>query len=346
MRKLLLLASVAAMAGATPLIAQGHGGHGGHGGGPRGGPPHNEARGDHGPNQAHGKAQPRPQQREQRAVRIEQGRGHGNPDVRHVEREVRQLGHGRSEDVREARREERRDWGGWLDGRGAGRHGGEARERDRFSFLRDGRPLPVRVAQGGCPPGLAKQNAFCLPPGQLRRGQLIGQRIDRNRFGAVPHDWLYRFRDDDDFYYRADPDGFVYRVDRRSDLVSAIFPLLSTRLGIGEPLPLGYEVYNVPFAYRDDFVDSDDWLYRYDDNAIYRANPRTGLIDSVVALLTGSPISVGSQLPAGYDAYNLPTDYRDRYADDQDSLYRYADGGIYEVDPTTMLVRALAEMIG
>jgi hypothetical protein len=229
-----------------------------------------------------------------------------------------------------------------MDRRG---HGGEARGRDRYAFFREGRPLPVRVAQGGCPPGLAKQNAFCLPPGQLRRAQQIGQRIDRSRFGPVPQDWLYRFRDDNDFYYLADPDGFVYRVDRDNDFVSAIIPLMASGLGIGQPLPLGYEVYNVPFAYRDDFVDTDEWLYRYDDNAIYRVNGESGLIDSVVALLTGSPISVGSQLPAGYDVYNLPYDYRDRYADDQDSLYRYANGGIYEVDPTTRLVQALVEMI-
>ena len=352
MRKLILLASAAAMAVASPLIAQGRGG--GQGGGHGSGQGQAEARGG---GQGKGQAQRGPERREQRVLRVEQGgghgRGHGNRDVRRaergqdrgnrgIERDVRSVEQGRGPEILDNRRGGRRDWADWLDRRGPGADG---RGRDRFSFFREGRPLPVRVARDGCPPGLAKQNAFCLPPGQLRRAELIGQRIDRSRFGPVPQDWLYRFRDDGDFYYLADPDGFVYRVDRDNDLVTAIIPLMASGLGIGQPLPLGYEVYNVPFAYRDDFVDNDEWLYRYDDNAIYRVNGESGLIDSVVALLTGNPISVGSQLPPGYDVYNLPYGYRDRYADGQDSLYRYANGGIYQVDPTTMLVQALVEMI-
>lgn len=35
----------------------------------------------------------------------------------------------------------------------------------------------------------------------------------------------------------------------------------------------------------------------------------------------------------------------DRYADTPQSLYRYSDGYVYEVDPTTQLVRTVIELI-
>jgi hypothetical protein len=245
-------------------------------------------------------------------------------------------------EIRQAHRGNDRRWDGWLSrSRGNAR---DARSVDRVAFWREGRPLPVSVGRGGCPPGLAKQNAFCMPPGQLRHALAIGNRIDRNRFGAVPQDWLYRFRDDGDFYYRYDANGFVYRVDRDNDFVSSIIPLFGG-LGIGQPLPIGYDAYNLPVPYRDLYADGDEWMYRYDDGAIYRVDTQTRLIEGVVALLGGNPINVGAALPSGYDAYNVPFDYRDRYADDADSMYRYSNGAIYEIDPTTQLVQALVEMI-
>jgi hypothetical protein len=233
---------------------------------------------------------------------------------------------------------------GRIDDRREARGGFE----DRLRSLPGGRTLPVQAANRaqGCPPGLARKNSFCMPPGQLRRARMMGERVDGARFAAVPQDWQYRFRDDSDYYYRYDDQGLVYRVGRSDNLISSIFPLFSNGLSIGEPMPLGYDVYNVPYQYRDDYVDGGDYLYRYDDNAIYRVNQNTNLIDSVVALLAGNGLNVGQQLPAGYDSYNLPYDYRDQYVDDQDSMYRYSNGGIYQVDPTTQIVQALVEMIG
>ena len=276
-----------------------------------------------------------------------QGQGKGGPPQaeRRVEREHRRAERSVERDVRrDERREVRgeRDWNGWMDRRP---RGGDESFGDRLAYWREGRPMPVRVARDGCPPGLAKQNAFCLPPGQLRRAQLIGQRVDASRLAPVPEEWLHRFADGDDFYYRYDTDGFVYRIDRGDDLVSTVFPLFASGLMVGEPLPLGYDVYNLPMPYRERYIDGDDHLYRYDDGAIYQIDPQTRLIESVVALLAGQPLTIGSALPSGYDAYNLPLGYRDRFVDDGDSLYRYANGGIYEVDPTTMLVQALVEMV-
>jgi hypothetical protein len=281
-----------------------------------------------------------------RQLRVERGNGHARQAERRAVREAQRVQHegarggGHDRAQREARRIEDRDWNGWLSNRGGDRHVG-----DRFAYWREGRPLPVSLAQGGCPPGLAKQNAFCLPPGQLRKAQMIGRRIGRDRFRPVPDEWLYRFRDDDAFSYLYDDDGFIYRIDRETGFVSSIFPLIATGLSVGEPLPLGYEVYNLPVPYRDYFVDDDEWRYRYDDGAIYRVDNDSGLIDSIVALLTDTPLSVGAPLPPGYDVYNVPLSYRDRYADSGEALYRYANGGIFEIDPQTMLVQALIEMV-
>ena len=50
-------------------------------------------------------------------------------------------------------------------------------------------------------------------------------------------------------------------------------------------------------------------------------------------------------MPLGYDVYNVPYDYRDRYADGPNANYRYSDGYIYQVDPTTQLIAAAIELL-
>jgi hypothetical protein len=61
-------------------------------------------------------------------------------------------------------------------------------------------------------------------------------------------------------------------------------------------------------------------------------------VTALLALVTGQNFAVGQPLPAGYDVYNVPFAYRDDYYDDEDDWYRYADGRIYQVDPTTRLI--------
>ncbi len=56
-------------------------------------------------------------------------------------------------------------------------------------------------------------------------------------------------------------------------------------------------------------------------------------------------LGVGSRLPAGYDTYNVPFAYRDRYADSAANWYRYNDGYIYQVDPRTRLISAVINAI-
>jgi Spy/CpxP family protein refolding chaperone len=361
MRTLLLLAGAAAMAAAMPALAKpggnGKGGGGGnahaqHGGGgnaraDRG----NERRAERRSERRESRGQQRAERREVRQERRQAVRLDSRDDRRAQRVEQRQDRRQDRREMRAERREDRRDFardnrqnGNRLAARDDRREGrGSA---DRVRYWREGRALPVQVASGrNCPPGLAKQNAFCLPPGQLRRGNYYGQRVSFDRYRAVPAEWQYRFRDDEDYTYRYDDDGYVYGIGRETGVIGSIFSLFGSGLSLGEPLPIGYDAYNVPMQYRDVYADNDEWMYRYDDNAIYRVNDDNRMIDSVVALLSGNPLSVGQRLPEGYDVYNVPMDYRDQYMDSDEAMYRYSDGGIYQVDPTTQLVQALIEMV-
>jgi hypothetical protein len=84
--------------------------------------------------------------------------------------------------------------------------------------------------RGSCPPGLAKKNNGCLPPGQARKIYNVGQRYNRN-FGNV---WTYnqipeylrsqyRFDQSDRYYYR---NGYVYQVDPKTMLVQQVISAL------------------------------------------------------------------------------------------------------------------------
>ena len=198
----------------------------------------------------------------------------------------------------------------------------------------------------GCPPGLAAKNNGCLPPGQARR--FVGA-VAPAYFGAALLPPLYRswYPDNDDYYYRTH-DDYVYRIDRDRNFVDGYFPLYNDYTGsyyVGAAYPqeyLGY--YNVPVQYQPWYTDTEDDYYRYGDGAIYQVDRQGGLIESIVSLLAGD-LALGQPLPTGYDAYNVPYAYRDRYADTDDAWYRYNDGNIYQVDPTTQIVQAIVESL-
>lgn len=363
MRKLILLAGVAALTASLPVVAKENPGRGKGGG-------QNAERSHDGHGGGHGKAQRR-QGDDRPQARANRGRG-GEPRAergarqqeQRVERAIRQerqtVRQARQEQrsaerqVREARRDDRRDvrrdsrdWRGWSERRLVAAD----RFNDDLPRWRESRSRRLAVGSAGCPPGLARQNAYCMPPGQLRKARLIGQRLSFSNLSYnVPERYRYRFADSDRFIYRYGDDGSIYRFDRGSGLVSSVIPILSSGLFLGEPMPLGYDVYNVPLAYRSHYQDSSDYLYRYDDSAIYRVDQESNLVDGIVALLTGGvgglgSLGVGDMLPTGYDAYNVPLDYRDTYYDSDESLYRYADGNVYQVDPQTQLIEAVISLL-
>jgi hypothetical protein len=272
----------------------------------------------------------------------------------------------------------------------------------RVRDLRDDNRFDTRFASrgliDGCPPGLAKKNNGCMPPGQLKNS-LLGRSIPlAYRNSILPLGLRDIFRDDDDFYYRYgdgylyrvdrrtslvesllpllgggympgqlfpsaysnyyvppqyrafypdSPDyyyrynnGYVYQVDRDTSLISALIPLLMGGTGVGQMLPMSYSSYNVPYQYRSMYYDTPDYNYRYAPGAIYQVDPRSNLITGVPVLLAND-LSLGAPLPLGYDAYNVPLAYRANYYDTPTAMYRYNDGYIYQVDPATRLITAV-----
>ena len=85
-------------------------------------------------------------------------------------------------------------------------------------------------AHGSCPPGLAKRDNGCMPPGQAKKLYRVGQRYNRN-FGTVwgynqIPDYLrsqYTFDPDDRYYYS---NGYLYQVDPRTLLVQQVISAL------------------------------------------------------------------------------------------------------------------------
>jgi hypothetical protein len=88
---------------------------------------------------------------------------------------------------------------------------------------------PVGYGVGGCPPGLAKKNPPCVPPGQAKR-LAIGQRFPtgyanpyaynqipyalRNQYGLNPYN---------NYYYN---NGSLYGVDPRTSVIQQVIGAL------------------------------------------------------------------------------------------------------------------------
>lgn len=189
---------------------------------------------------------------------------------------------------------------------------------------------PDRGLIQGCPPGLARQNAACMPPGQLRQ-------MERRR-----HAYLLNRRDDRYDYRYAD--GYLYRMNDQGGLLGYL-PLLGGALGLGSIWPDQYAYQPAPDYYGRYYGLNDRYDYRYADGVLYGLDPQTQAISQVAALLTGQSWTVGQAMPSGYDVYNVPYDYRDRYPDTPDRWRRYSDGYVYEIDPTTRLVQAATQLL-
>lgn len=187
----------------------------------------------------------------------------------------------------------------------------------------------------GCPPGLAKRDNGCLPPGQARQRERAQDSYNR-------YDYLWRtLGGQGDYRYR---DGYVYRTTPQGGLLDYL-PVLGGILSPGNVWPSQYG-YQQPPQYLSRYYGlNDSAQYRYADGVLYRVDPQTSSIGQVAALLTGQQFNVGQRMPAGYDVYNVPYAYRNQYADSARSQYRYNDGYVYQVDPTTQLVQAAIQLL-
>lgn len=286
--------------------------------------------------------------------------------------------------------------------------------RDRIAARQDlrdqriDRRIDRRLDRTTFEPRFANSNGLAyLPPGQAKK--LIGVPLATaasyagySTFNAFPSSVSYLYPDTDDYYYRYG-DGYAYRVDRDSNLISLLLPLLAGGYmpgsylpanymnsyvpnyygfnnfyqdspydchryvngivyevdcvtgmiedvvplyaggyGVGQMLPSAY--YNVPYDYRGLYADTSDYGYYYAPGAIYQYDQGSSLITSVAALLTPG-FGIGQQLPMGYGAYNVPYGYRDNYYDTSNDWYRYNNGNIYRIDPTTQIVTAIVASI-
>ena len=138
--------------------------------------------------------------------------------------------------------------------------------------------------------------------------------------------------------------GVVYQVDCITGMIVNVIPTYAGGYGVGQLLPSAYSTYNVPYQYRSMYYDTPDYGYYYAPGAIYQYDPQSSLITSVAALLSPG-FSVGQALPMGYSTYNVPYAYRSTYYDTPNAWYRYNNGYIYQVDPTTQLVSAVVASI-
>ncbi len=190
---------------------------------------------------------------------------------------------------------------------------------------------------GGCPPGLAKKNNGCMPPGLLRDRR--GDSDFRQAF--YRSDWWGQSSLGNRVYY---DDGYLYRMGSNNNVLGYI-PLLGGALSVGNPWPSFYEPMQVPDYYTDYYNLGPSGSYRYADDVLYRVDPESSAITAIAALLTGDDFTVGQPMPSGYDVYNVPYAYRDRYNDTPEARYRYADGYVYRVDPKTQLIAAAIQLL-
>jgi hypothetical protein len=211
----------------------------------------------------------------------------------------------------------------------------------------------------GCPPGLAKKPVACVPPGQVKNlvGQPLSVLSDRIALQALPNRLRLAYPDTDDYFYRYG-NGYMYRVDRGDQLVSALLPLFGLGLTVGQPFPAAYSNSFLPMGlqpfyassscgyspYRSNFLSGSNDYYRYANGYVYEVDCRTGLVEDVDPML-GYGYGYGQMMPLTYSAYNVPYQYRPLYYDTSDYYYRYAPGAIYQVDPTTSLITAVAALL-
>jgi hypothetical protein len=87
--------------------------------------------------------------------------------------------------------------------------------------------------RGGCPPGLAKKNNDCMPPGHARKLYRTGQRFPRGygnawSYDQIPYDLRRQYDlDRNNRYYYGD--GYIYSVDPRTRVIESVVSALLYR---------------------------------------------------------------------------------------------------------------------
>ena len=99
---------------------------------------------------------------------------------------------------------------------------------DHGKASQQGEAGPPGYGVGGCPPGLAKKNPECMPPGRYKKLFEVGQRVPRGYPGLVAYNQLpdplrnrYSSLLDPRSRYVYDRQ-YLYRIDPRTMLVSHV----------------------------------------------------------------------------------------------------------------------------
>ncbi len=90
------------------------------------------------------------------------------------------------------------------------------------------------------------------------------------------------YYDTPDYNYWYAP-GAIYQYEPRTSMITSVAALLSPGFTVGQSLPSGYDVYNVPYDYRATYYDTPNAWYRYNNGYIYQVDPVTRLVTSIVA---------------------------------------------------------------
>ena len=113
------------------------------------------------------------------------------------------------------------------------------------------------------------------------RGYGVGQMLPSSYgYYNVPSQYRDYYYDNGNTGYWYAP-GAIYQYDRQNSLITSVAALLSPGLTIGQPLPTGYGVYNVPMGFRDTYYDSPNNWYRYSNGSIYQVDPVTQLVTAL-----------------------------------------------------------------
>ena len=100
----------------------------------------------------------------------------------------------------------------------------------------------------------------------------------------VPMQYRAMYYDTPDYGYWYAP-GAIYQYDQRSSLITSVAALMGPGFTVGRPLPVGYDVYNVPYEYRATYYDTPTAWYRYNNGYIYQVDPATLVVTAIVASL-------------------------------------------------------------
>jgi hypothetical protein len=136
------------------------------------------------------------------------------------------------------------------------------------------------IYQVDCSDGYV-ENVIPMYAGGYGVGQLLPSAYT---YYNVPVQYRSMYYDTSDYGYWYAP-GAIYQYDPRSSVITSVAALMSPGFAVGQPLPVGYDVYNVPYDYRATYYDTSDAWYRYSNGYIYQVDPVTQVVTAIVASL-------------------------------------------------------------